>query len=204
MIQDPVLNMALDISSVLGDELSTDNISGMNLEVNPFRLRELRIEKVQSTELHWVPLKSLEAIIDEKIKMLFIDYLPLETSADLDAETIEENHKECQKILEKGEKKLKFNRPNLNHLQNQISRVIEFKGMFKLVKCQEDLDDEKKQKELLKKNSGDRIITKLQKKEKQKLYKIDEESEDDTSSSQMLRDLEEKDIGDKLGLKALE
>ena len=204
MIQDPVLNMALDISSVLGDEFTTDNISGMNLEVNPFRLRELRIEKVQSTELHWVPLKSLEAIIDEKIKMLFIDYLPLETSADLDAETIEENHKECQKILEKGEKKLKFNRPNLNHLQNQISRVIEFKGMFKLVKCQEDLDDEKKQKELLKKNSGDRIITKLQKKEKQKLYKIDEESEDDTSSSQMLRDLEEKDIGDKLGLKALE
>jgi hypothetical protein len=77
MIQDPVLNMALDISSVLGDELSTDNISGMNLEVNPFRLRELRIEKVQSTELHWVPLKSLEAIIDEKIKILFVDYLPL-------------------------------------------------------------------------------------------------------------------------------
>lgn len=87
-----------------------------------------------------MPLKSLEHIIDDKLKVLFCNSLPKSTQC--------KNFGESQANTEDDEvANLKFARPDLSFLGQEIDLVLNYPGMFALTKKTVSGSEEESQKQ---------------------------------------------------------
>jgi hypothetical protein len=118
--------------------------------INPLDLRTFAFNKLSSMEFYRIPHKSIESIIDAKLKRLFKDSLP---KSEVKNQTMLSSDEEPE---EGREADLKFNRPNLNQFKQDIDMILTYPGMFKQVKSEEDIAQEK-----LRKNNVAGRITKI-------------------------------------------